>query len=145
MYVQESSKRRDKRPEVEENTSDAAEAEAERKEEDEQEAIERLRERMDQLHVDIKTVTSKLTQVRTVIFVSLGLATDSSCSCLFGLIGHCDGLTGYWRCAFSPLFRLAHSSQLIKTSGEFILKLLSNRKMTNSFQSDRLQDCVIWF
>lgn len=72
MYVQESSKRRDKRPEVEENTCEAAEAE--RKEEEEQEAIERLRERMDQLHVDIKTVTSKLTQVRTVIFVSLGLA-----------------------------------------------------------------------
>lgn len=74
MYVQESSKRRDKRPEVEENTIDVAVAEDKRKEEDEQEAIERLRERMDQLHVDIKTVTSKLTQVRTVIFVSLGLA-----------------------------------------------------------------------
>lgn len=68
MYVQESSKRRDKRPEVEENTSDVVEAEAERKEEDEQEAIERLRERMDQLHVDIKTVTSKLTQVRTYCY-----------------------------------------------------------------------------
>lgn len=77
MYVQESSKRRDKRPEVEETTSDVVEAEAKRKEEDEQEAIERLRERMDQLHVDIKTVASKLTQVHNVIFVTLGLAKKS--------------------------------------------------------------------
>lgn len=63
LYVQESNKKRDKRPEVEETTSDVVEAEAKREEEDEQEAIERLRERMDQLHVDIKTVSSKLTQV----------------------------------------------------------------------------------
>lgn len=75
--MQESSKRRDKRPEVEETTIDVVEAEAKRKEEDEQEAIERLRERMDQLQVDIKTVTSKLTQVNTVIFVTLGLAKKS--------------------------------------------------------------------
>lgn len=61
--MQESNKRRDKRPDIPETTTDVVEADAKGKEEDEEEAIERLRERMDQLHVDIKTVSSKLTQV----------------------------------------------------------------------------------
>ncbi|XP_054266958.1 coiled-coil domain-containing protein 22-like [Macrosteles quadrilineatus] len=63
LYTKEPSKKWEKIPEKEDKEPEVEEQE--KNDVNEQEELERLRERMDQLTVDIKTVTSKLTQVAT--------------------------------------------------------------------------------
>lgn len=61
--MQDITKKREKKTETEEINGAEAEEISDKKDEDEQEVIEKLRERMDQLNVNIKTVASKLSQV----------------------------------------------------------------------------------
>lgn len=63
MQFQDTVKKKEKTPLKTEEENTKEELSAEHKKQEEQEAIERLKEKMDQLHVDIKNVTTQLSQV----------------------------------------------------------------------------------